>query len=282
MLRLCDDHAAMAKEDRARVGGAEPLLRKRFGQHHLIRGELCDPLVRFLEPDERLVVEIGPGGGVLTERLAASGARVVAVEVDLDWALILGQRADWGATRVIVGDALEIEWERLPGGTLVAGNLPFNVSTVIIERVLRQWPRVPRAGFLVQKEVADRLLARPGEEAYGALSVITAARSRPMYLGLVRRGSFRPPPKVDGAFVGLELIRPTFDEAEMDRFVATVHLAFSQRRKQLRNALGAGWGREEAGRAIAAAGIDPHSRAEQLCLADFIALHRGHRSPGAS
>jgi len=237
-------------------------------------------LVNFLDPRGRLVVEIGPGGGVLTERLAATASRVVAVEVDTAWGLALGQKIDRGSTQVIIGDALEIAWGRIPAGTLVAGNLPFNISTVLIEHVLQHWQIVPRAAFLVQKEVADRLLAGPGDSAYGALSVVTAARARAVHLGVVRRGSFRPPPKVDGAFVGLVLTSPVLDEQEMGRFVATVRLAFSQRRKQLRNALGAGWGRKESDRSLAVAGIDPRRRAEQLSLADFVRLHQGHREIG--
>lgn len=234
-------------------------------------------MVKFLDPAGHLVVEVGPGGGVLTARLAASAARVAAVEVDTSWGLALGQKIDRNSTQVIIGDALELEWGRLPAGTLVAGNLPFNIGTALIERVLQQWQRVPRAAFLVQKEVADRLLAKPGDGAYGALSVVTAARARAVHLGVVQRGSFRPPPKVDGAFVGFELTSPVLDEKEMRRFVATVRLAFSQRRKQLRNALGSGWGRDESDRSLAVAGIDPHRRAEQLSLAEFVRLHQGHQ-----
>ena len=264
----------MDAKHRAEARGKSPLLRKELGQHHLVRGESCEPLVRVREPAGGRVGEIGPGGGVRTERLLGASARVIAVEVDPVWALTLRQRIELSGLRVLIGDALELEWGRLPEGTLVAGNLPFNVGTALIDRVLRQWRKVPRAAFLVQKEVGDRLLAKPGDPAYGALSVITAARSKPVPLGLVRRGSFRPPPKVDGVFVGFELIRPVLPEGEMDRLAATVHLAFSQRRKQLRNSLSAGWGRGAAEQALAGAGIDPRCRAEQLSLRDFVSLYR--------
>lgn len=276
--RLWDDLRVMNSQ--ASTGSRRIPLRKRLGQHHLIDGETCIPLVRFLNPAGCLVVEIGPGGGVLTEKLAATARRVVAVEIDTAWGLALGQRVDLDRAQVIIGDALQIEWGRLAQGTLVAGNLPFNIGTVLIERVLRQWRTVPKAAFLVQKEVADRLLAGPGNAGYGALSVITAARSRAVHLGVVRRGSFRPPPGVDGAFVGLELKSPVLAEEEMGGFVATVHLAFAQRRKQLRNALGAGWGRDESDRSLAAAGIDARRRAEELSLPEFVRLQQAHRKAG--
>ena len=248
-------------------------LQKRYGQHHLVRSASCDPLIEYLDPSGRLVVEIGPGGGVLTERLVSSAVRVLAVEIDLRWALELGQKMDRNRLAMIVADAVEMDWTRVPAGTLVAGNLPFNVATALIERLLYAWRTVPRAAFLVQKEVADRLLAGPGHGAYGAQSVLTAARARPVLLGTVRRGSFRPPPKVDGAFVGLELFPPVLEEQEMRPFTKTVHLAFAQRRKQLRNALASGWGRQEADRVLAAAGIDPRRRAEALTLSEFLKLH---------
>ena len=254
--------------------GSDPIpLRKRFGQHHLLRGEICAPLVDFLQPAGQRVVEIGPGGGVLTRRLVSAGAYVLAWEIDIPWAAKLSGQLDTTSASIVIGDATEIDWSRFPTATLVAGNLPFNVGTVLIERLLPHWQRVPRAAFLVQKEVADRLLARPGNKDYGALSVLTAARAKVSNLGRVRRGSFRPPPKVDAAFVGLELTEPLLIEKEMTRFTLTVRLAFARRRKQLCNALAAGWGRDVAVAVLAGAGIEPRRRAEELSLGDFLALH---------
>ena len=245
-------------------------------------------MVDFLQPDGHLVLEIGPGGGVLTRELATAGARVVAVEIDVAWAAELCRRFA-GEVEVYVGDATEIHWLQLPPDSLVTGNLPFNVSTALIERLLPHWQRIPRAAFLVQREVADRLLAGPGDAAYGALSVLTAARARVTRLGRVSRGSFRPPPKVDGAFVGLALEQPSLGEEQMVGFASTVRQAFSQRRKQLRNALAADWGRAEAMAVLDAAGdnlvvllevdigIDPRCRAEELSLHQFYRLHDARR-----
>jgi 16S rRNA (adenine1518-N6/adenine1519-N6)-dimethyltransferase len=264
-----------------------PPLRKRLGQHHLVDGALCRPLLDYLRPAGERVLEIGPGGGVLTRELLAAGAAAVrAVELDPAWAAILAaelaaERAA-GRLALAVGDALEIDWRRLGqrwlGGRphLVAGNLPYNVATAIVERMLTGAPAgaVPRAAFLVQREVADRLAARPGDDAYGGLSVLVAAYAEARVLGRVRPGSFRPPPRVESAFVGLAPHPPPLPAAEMPALLRTVALAFGQRRKTLRNALGAGWTKPGAAAALERAGIAPGARAEELGLDAFLALHR--------
>jgi 16S rRNA (adenine1518-N6/adenine1519-N6)-dimethyltransferase len=269
-----------------------PRLDKALGQHHLVSGSLCRPLIEFLQPGGQRVVEVGPGGGVLTAELLAAGARVLAWEVDLAWAAELRRRwrrwprsERWGIASpsgrgsggplaIVVGDALDLPWGRLPAPTLVAGNLPYNIATALLGALLPHHLRVPRAAFLVQREVAERLIAGPGDQAYGSFSVLVAAHARAVSLGRVRRGSFRPPPKVEGAYVGFELRPPPLPEGEMPAFLATVRLAFGQRRKTLRNALAAGWGRERAGAVLAALGLPDDTRAERLGLAELLALHR--------
>jgi 16S rRNA (adenine1518-N6/adenine1519-N6)-dimethyltransferase len=249
---------------------ASPTLKKRWGQHHLRDGDLCRPLLRFLDPAGARVVEIGPGGGVLTERLLAAGARVLACEVDPEWAFHLHRRLP--AAAVAVFDALDLDWSRLRAPVLAAGNLPFQVATRLIEQLLPHAAVVERAAFMVQKEVAERLVAVPGEPAYGSLSVLAAAQASVRYLGTVAPGSFRPPPKVAAAFVGFELRPPPFPPERLPAFTGLVRLAFAQRRKTLRNALAAGWGRERAEAVLAAVGLDRRCRAESLPLATFVAL----------
>jgi 16S rRNA (adenine1518-N6/adenine1519-N6)-dimethyltransferase len=274
-------------------------LKKALGQHHLLGGALCRPLIDFLQPSGQRVVEIGPGGGVLTaELLAAGAARLLAWELDLAWAVELRRRlggrdegagadraelsgdTDGGQLVIVVEDALDLPWGRLPPPTLAAGNLPYNIATALLAALLPHHRRVPRAAFLVQREVAERLLARPGDPDYGWLSVLVAAHARAVPLGVVRRGSFRPPPRVEGAYIGFELHPPPLPEAEMPAFLATVRLAFAQRRKTLRNALAAGWGRERAAAVLAALGLPEHARAERLGLPDFLALHRAAAAVG--
>jgi len=257
-----------------------PRLKKKWGQHHLTDGRVCRPLVEFLRPAGETVVEVGPGGGVLTRELLEAGAeKVVGWEVDLEWAFALrGAVEDGGAGRleVVVGDALQVEWARLAarGPVLAAGNLPYNVATPIIEALLPHHREVPRAAFLVQKEVALRLVAGPGDADYGYLSVLVAAHAEARFLGTVRRGAFRPPPKVDGAFVGLTLHPPPLPAAEMPAFLRTVSAAFALRRKTLRNSLAATLGRPTADHLLAQTGWPPTTRAETLSLQDLLTLHR--------
>jgi 16S rRNA A1518/A1519 N6-dimethyltransferase RsmA/KsgA/DIM1 with predicted DNA glycosylase/AP lyase activity len=299
-----------------------PRLKKALGQHHLAAGSHCRPLIEFLAPRGRRVVEVGAGGGALTAELLAGGARVLAWELDLAWAVELRRRlagsaagrrlahernpgasavlADaaapvaaaaavaapgggaesgpaersGGGLAIVAGDALDLPWERLPAPTLAAGNLPYGVATALLAALLPHHRQVPRAAFLVQREVAERILATPGDPAYGSFSVLVAAYARAVPLGRVRRGSFRPPPKVEGAYVGFELRPPPLPEAEMPAFLATVRLAFAQRRKTLRNALAAGWGRERAAAVLAALALPADARAERLGLPELLALHR--------
>ncbi len=253
----------------------DPTLKKKLGQHHLRSGKLCRPLVDYLEPAGQRVLEIGAGGGVLTAELQAAGGRLIACELDLEWAVILKRRLRDRGVATVVLDALTIDWRRLPHPTLVTGNLPFNVGTRIIEGLLPHGATIPRAAFMVQKEVADRLAARPGEPAYGSFSVMTAAYARVVRLGTVAPGSFRPPPKVSAAFVGLELRPPPLAAHRMPAFIRLVRLAFAQRRKTLRNSLASGFGRERAEGLLEAAGLDLRCRAQELDLAAFVKLFRG-------
>lgn len=259
-----------------------PHLKKRFGQHHLVNPGVCRPLLDFLSPLEGVrVVEVGPGGGLLTAELLRAGARVWGVELDSDWAFALPAElrkrgvapAEASRLQPLVMDALELPWERLPAPTLVAGNLPYNVGTAILTAVLPAHRVVPRAGFLLQKEVAERLTATPGSRAYGSLTVFTATFAAAHVLGRVRPGSFRPPPKVDSAFVGLTLREPLLPQSELPGFFALVREGFGQKRKTLRNAL-AGRGRERVEAALAALGLPPQARAEELPLAVWLGLWR--------
>lgn len=256
------------------VGRAEPALKKRLGQHHLVRADLCEPLVRFLDPHGRRVIEIGPGGGVLTRLLVERGARLLALELDPQWAFTLTRRSREVHGRLAVVDAMKVEWNHLAKGSLVTGNLPYQIGSSLVARLLPLHDRIPRMGFLVQLEVAQRLVARPGSRDYGALSVLSLAFSDARLLGRVAPGSFRPPPQVTSAFVGFSLKAPPLSDREMPAFISMVRLAFGQRRKTLRNALASEWGREKADAVIEAAGFDGTIRAEQVDLEGFVRLYR--------
>lgn len=252
----------------------KPTYKKRLGQHHLVSGALCRPLIDFLRPDGLPVVEVGPGAGVLTQELIHANARVTALELDVEWAFVVKREVP--GARVVVTDALSFPWSRLPSPTLVTGNLPFQVATPLVADVLtagaRDPERLPRVGVMVQKEVAERLVAAPGDSAYGALSVLVRATAAARILGHVAPGSFRPPPKVAASFIGLETRRPPVEPERLPDLMRVVQQAFSQRRKTLRNSLGSGWGKAEATAALEASDIDPRRRAETLDLDDFVRL----------
>ncbi len=250
----------------------QPSLKKKLGQHHLLSGELCRPLVRYLEPEGQRLFEIGPGGGVLTAELLAAGGRLIACEIDLEWAFELRRRFRGHGVAMVALDALAVDWRLLPRPTRVTGNLPFNVATRIIERLLPHYRNVPRAAFMVQKQVAERLAARPRDTSYGSLSVLAAAYSRVTLLGTVKPGSFRPPPKVSASFIGLELKAPPIEAEQMPAFIRFVRSAFAKRRKTLRNSLASELGREATERLLNTAGLDPRCRAQELDLAAFVEL----------
>ena len=180
---------------------------------------------------------------------------------------------------IAIADALDLAWERLPSGTLVAGNLPYQVGTPILERLLARAPEGTRAGFLLQKEVVDRLVAEPGAKAYGALSVLVAARAAVRRLGTLPPGAFVPPPQVESSFVGFELRAPPCEVSRLPELEAVVRAAFAQRRKTLRNALGAVFGVERAEAALGAVGVARSERAERLTLDQFVRLAEAFATP---
>ena len=221
------------------------------------------------------MIEIGPGGGVLTRLLLERGAsRVIACELDLHWIMELRRRIFDPRLALVAGDGCDLRYERAPATTRIAGNLPYNVATRIVAAVLERAPVGARAAFLMQREVADRLTAKPGESAYGGLSVVTAARATARRLSVVKPGSFVPAPAVTSAFVGLERAESPVDEAEWPAFAALVRTAFSQRRKTLLNNLRPSVGRVAAEAVLADLNLPSRVRAESLGVSDFVGLFR--------
>ncbi|MEM6456497.1 MAG: 16S rRNA (adenine(1518)-N(6)/adenine(1519)-N(6))-dimethyltransferase RsmA [Acidobacteriota bacterium] len=262
-----------------------PPLRKRYGQHHLRDGALCRPLLDYLglpraddaavPADAAPVIEIGPGGGVLTAELLARGATVLACEIDPAWAFHLRARlGHHPRLRIAILDATRLDAARLPRPVDVVGNLPFNVGTRLIADLLPHHHALRRAAFMVQREVADRLTAGPGSRDYGALSVWTTVHAEARQLGTVPPSAFRPPPKVSAAFVGIEPRKPAVSANERDAFRILLQAAFGQRRKTLRNALRSRFPTDRVDAALAAADLDPGQRAETVDSAGFVRLHR--------
>jgi 16S rRNA (adenine1518-N6/adenine1519-N6)-dimethyltransferase len=247
-----------------------PRPKKRLGQHFLTDRHYLDRIVAEIAPRPgEAMVEIGPGPGALTQRLAAVVRPLHVVEIDPSLAAALRER--FPAEEVIVheGDALEFDLGSLPADLRVVGNLPYNVSTPLLFHVARFAPRLRDCVFMLQKEVVERMVAAPDTPDYGRLSVMLQYRFAMASAFRVPPGAFTPPPKVDSAIVRMAPLRGgrllARDEAGFERIVAA---AFSQRRKTLRNALRALV--DEA--AFARAGIDPSRRGETLSVAEFVAL----------
>jgi 16S rRNA (adenine1518-N6/adenine1519-N6)-dimethyltransferase len=200
-----------------------------------------------------VVVEIGPGEGVLTYRLLDKVGRLEVIEIDRDLAARLDK------VKVHVADALEFDYSIFPSGVRIVGNLPYNISTPLLFHLARYAERVRDMHFMLQLEVVERMVAAHSTPAYGRLSVALQARFRMKKLFNVGKGAFRPPPKVESAIVRLE---PLPEILHIDEDL--LRRAFSARRKTLRNAL--------PGADFAAAGIDPTLRPENLSPADYARL----------
>jgi 16S rRNA (adenine1518-N6/adenine1519-N6)-dimethyltransferase len=241
--------------------------RQKLGQHFLIKGALSERIACAACPSPTdLVVEIGPGRGALTEKLLRHAARVVAIEVDPLLAAHLRRRfAAEPRLEVVEADVLAIDlagWGRAP----IAGNLPYYITSPIVERVLRARPA--RAVFLVQEEVAARLTAAPGSRDYAFLTVQTALFARATRLFGIKPSAFHPPPKVDSAVVLLEP-HPLPALADPDPFLRFVAQCFAHKRKTLRNNLADRWGRE-----VIDAWPEASLRAEQISLEGFLEMWR--------
>ena len=220
------------------------------------------------------VVEVGPGLGALTLALLETGAEVTAVEIDDVLVDVLEEVAgDHGSLRIVHADAMGVDWESLLGAgpwTLVA-NLPYNVSVPLVCDLLDDVPAIVRLVVMVQLEVADRMVASPGDDAYGLPSVKVAYHAEARKVGRVPPSVFLPRPRVDSALVDVVRRPEPLVAADPDVLFRLVRAGFAHRRKMLRGALRGIV--DEAG--LVAAGVDPTLRAEDLDLAQWAAIAAG-------
>jgi 16S rRNA (adenine1518-N6/adenine1519-N6)-dimethyltransferase len=251
--------------------------RRRFGQHFLVSA-WADKVVKAIaaRPSDDFL-EIGPGSGILTERLLPRVASLTAIEVDRDLAAQL--QADYPALRLIVGDILDYDLGPLisRGPLRVAGNLPYNISSPILFKLLaaaRHSSNLIDATVMLQREVADRLVARVGSKEYGVLTIFTAVEADVTRLLVLPPGAFRPAPKVESAVVRIAFKPPVVPPSLAPAFDRVVRTIFMQRRKTMSNALrpvaeAAG---AQASEVLSAAGIDPVRRPQTLSVADLVAV----------
>jgi 16S rRNA (adenine1518-N6/adenine1519-N6)-dimethyltransferase len=256
-----------------------PRPRKRLGQHFLSDARLLGRIADALgATSDDTVIEIGPGRGSLTSQLLTRAGRVIAIELDRDLAPVLRERwKDDPRFTIVEGDVLEQDLGALAGGPyLLIGNVPYNITTPILFHAMRH-PRPERAVYLVQREVAERVVAAPGDEAYGALSVNVQALAHAELLFGVPAKAFNPPPKVESAVLRITpRAEAVITPAEEGPFRILVQGAFGLRRKQLRRVVRTLWSLEAAGadEVLGRAGIDPEARPETLGADRFAALLR--------
>ena len=241
---------------------------QKLGQHFLTNAHILERIAVAVCPaGEDLVIEIGPGKGALTEKLLRRAARVVAIEIDSSLVEHLRTKfAGEPRLEIVHADILGTDlaqWGRAP----IAGNLPYYITSPILDRAIRL--DVPRLVFLIQKEVAERLIAQPRHREYGYLTLQTSLFADTRLLFDVAPGSFRPPPQVDSAVVLLTPHMRDLGVGDSAAFLRFLGHCFRQKRKTLRNNLAGVYGKEA---------IDPWPeaglRAEQLTLEQFAEMYK--------
>lgn len=256
---------------------------KGLGQHFLLDLNITRKIARLAGPLEGArVIEVGPGPGGLTRALLEAGAHVIVIEKDARFLPLLKDLSDAsdGRLQIEMGDALKADEAALTGGAPVAivSNLPYNVGTALLIKWLTGPYRPASMTLMFQKEVAQRIVARPGDDAYGRLAIIAQATSHAKIVMEAPARAFTPPPKVDSAVVRLDPLEQRPSAAQISALERVSQAAFGQRRKMLRSSL-----KVLGGAALCEmAGIDPVRRAETLSLEEFMGLAEALRRAEAA
>ena len=258
--------------------------KKRYGQHFLRHSSIAEELVRRAEltPDN-VILEIGAGLGALTIPLARVARKVYAVEKDPDLAgLLKTELLTAGVSEVVIlqQDILDLDLSRLASSEgqplVVFGNLPYNISSPILARLVTERKSVSQATLMFQKELADRICAEPGGKIYGRLSVLVQYCARIEKILRIKAADFFPKPKVDSTVLHITFLKAPPTPASDETFLfKVVQAAFSQRRKTLKNALSGSFlplDKSHIQTALSSAAIDPSRRAETLSVSEFVRL----------
>ncbi len=261
---------------------AAPRAKKSLGQHFLKDVKTSSRIVDLLriEAEDR-VLEIGPGPGAITDIIHARGPAVFRlIEKDSYWAAFHAEKERPApAVDVLNDDALAFPWESLEGPWKIISNLPYNVGSPLIWDIVSRTPELTRAVFMVQKEVAERLYARPGTKDYGALSVWVQSYVRVEWGFVVPPGAFSPPPKVDSAVVTFIPLPKEQHPANPRALSSMLKLCFQLRRKQLQSILRRS-GKGDPVSVLEGLGIAPEARPETLTTKQFQQLAEAFAGPG--
>jgi 16S rRNA (adenine1518-N6/adenine1519-N6)-dimethyltransferase len=259
------------------------MARQKLGQHFLANPAWRKRILRTLslEPYETWV-EIGPGHGEMTKMLGGDGRRVLAIEMDPRLAAGLRETArSWPGVEILQANALEVDLGALAGrapagGTLrIYGNLPYYITSPLLHRMFESANCLASIHIVIQLEVADRVVANPGQREYGYLSALCRFYARPEMVFRIPAGAFRPPPKVTSALVQMLFPgeRASLAVEDERKFLGFMQRCFGQKRKTLRNNLKLAMGLREVEAALRLQGIDSNTRAEQLSLRQFSKLY---------
>ena len=247
-------------------------MKRPFGQNFLFDKNILNKIVSCSEVTEKdTVVEIGPGLGTLTRVLSQKSKKVIAIEFDKKLINQLTENvSDLKNVEIVNMDALKFPYENIKGNFSVVANIPYNITTPLIFKLLEYKAKIKSMTLLMQKEVAQRIVAKSGSKNYGVLSLTTQLYTRPSLKFIVSKKSFSPPPKVDSAVVHFQVsAKPFLPVKDAALLVDIVKTSFGQRRKTIKNSLKSFDGLSEALDMIS---IAPSSRPEQLSMQDFIRL----------
>lgn len=254
--------------------------KKKFGQNFLMDAASAARIARLttegISPSAR-ILEIGPGTGQLTQALLDMHPDVCAIDIDPDMVRILRSRPELARAQIVEADALTFDYEGFAAGKpwRMTGNLPYNVATPLIMRFIEMANGPETLVVMIQKEVADRIAAKPGTRAYGSLSIAVQYAMTVERAFTLGPGAFYPRPKVDSTVVRfIRRERPAVEVADEHWFLQVVRGAFAYRRKTLANSLSLALGtpRAQVAQALQHLGLDTEIRGEQLALADFARL----------
>jgi 16S rRNA (adenine1518-N6/adenine1519-N6)-dimethyltransferase len=247
-------------------------MRKKFGQHFLFDKNILRKILKCSDvTEDDTVVEIGPGLGTFTRVIAERARKVIAIEFDKKLIDRLNESvASCSNVEIIRADALKFPYESIKGHFKVVANIPYYITTPLLFKLLEYRDTIPTMTLLMQKEVANRVVASSGSSDYGVLSISAQLYARPVLKFQVSRKVFSPPPDVDSAVVHFEVSPvPLFNIQDVPLFTAIVRAAFSQRRKTIINSLKKF---EGIGAALEEAGIHPKLRPERVSIEDFARL----------
>jgi len=257
--------------------------KKSLGQHFLVRGSVIQRILRSLQLQAQdRVLEIGPGRGALTLPLAEGVGRLLLVEKDRDLAARLRETLAEKPVEVVEGDFLELPWsdleQRVGGSPKIVSNLPYNVGTAILVKLLRSVAPGTLMVLMFQREVGERILAKPGTKEYGSLSIFCQLAAETNRISIVSPSAFHPPPKVESMVIRfVKREQPLLPESEWSHFEEFLRAGFAQRRKMLRQNLRPAWSgisAETVEAKLKAVQANPQARAEELSVEQWVRLFR--------